>query len=170
MKILYLFGGAVFNQPECILDAQYTKRGRIEHHFYAMRTVSIVFIEVKKSLVMGRRRLDVIAQVLAECTGVLGFNSLQLLILITILMVLACDYANSKRQHWVPILAIVCDGRDFEFLVYDSGTKSIYSTRSIIGVVDVRNSNDLLLPSVKRSKVADNCLPLFNANYFPFLP
>jgi hypothetical protein len=57
------------------LEAEYTKRGRIEHHFYAMNSVSIVFIEVKKAYNMGRARLDVIAQILAESAG-MSFYSL----------------------------------------------------------------------------------------------
>ena len=56
-----------------MLDAEFTKRGRIEHHFYAMDTVSIVFIGAKKPYVTGKGRLDVIAQVLAESLGMLDF-------------------------------------------------------------------------------------------------
>ena len=59
------------------MEAEYTKRGRIEHHFYAMNSVSIVFIEVKKAYTMGRARLDVIAQILAESAG-MSFCSLLL--------------------------------------------------------------------------------------------
>ena len=75
------------------------------------------------------------------------------------LTILACDYLNSKRQHWVPILAILCDGERFEFLVYDSGTQSIYSSRMVTGVLDLEDKPDLLVPSLKQSKVANN-LPL----------
>ena len=39
-----------------------------------MNSVSIVFIEVKKTYAMGRGRLDVIAQVLAECAGMSDFS------------------------------------------------------------------------------------------------
>jgi hypothetical protein len=130
-KIVGLFGSAVVNKPEALLDSEFTKRGRIEHHFYALRSVSIVFIEVKKPYVEGKGRLDIIAQVLAECA--------------------ACDYTNSKTQHWVPILAILCDGEKFEFLVYDSGAKSVYSSEMIIGVVDMKSKPDLLLSSLKET-------------------
>ena len=70
---MYLFGSAVTNKPAGLLDAEFTKKGRIEHHFYAMDTVSVVFIEVKKAYVTGRRRLDVIAQALAESLGMPDF-------------------------------------------------------------------------------------------------
>ena len=76
-----LFGSAVINQPEGLLEAEYTKRGRIEHHFYAMNSISIVFIEVKKAEAMGSGRLDVVAQILAESAGMsfpLSFLLLQL--------------------------------------------------------------------------------------------
>ena len=78
----------------------------------------------------------------------------------TLLIILACDYLNSKLQHWVSVLAILCDGEKFGFLVYDSGIKSIYSPGMAIGVSDIRNEPDLLLPSLKKSKVANN-LPSF---------
>jgi hypothetical protein len=150
-----LFGSAVINQPEGLLEAEFTKIGRIKHHFYAMDSISIVFIEVKKELVIGRGRLDVVAQILAESAGMSFPPSF-----FPLLIILACDYANSKRQHWVPILAILCDGEKFEFLVYDSCIKSIYSSGRIIGVLDVRNEPELLIPSLRKSKVINN-LPAF---------
>jgi len=130
-EIVCLFGNAVVNHPEGLLDSEFTRRGRIEHHFYAVNSISIVFIEVKKTLVVGRRKLDIIGQVLAECA--------------------ACDYANSKVQHWVPILAILCDGERFEFLVYDSGTKSVYSSGVVTGLVDRVGKPQLLLLSIKET-------------------
>ena len=64
-----LFGSAVINKPEGLLEAEFTKKGRIKHHFYAMNSISIVFIEVKKAYVVGDGRLDVVAQILAESAG-----------------------------------------------------------------------------------------------------
>jgi hypothetical protein len=78
----------------------------------------------------------------------------------TLLIILACDYLNSKREHWVPILAILCDGEKFEFLVYDSGVKSVYSSDMVTGVLDLADRPNLLAPSLKMSKIANN-LPLF---------
>jgi hypothetical protein len=155
-----LFGCAIINNPEGLLEAEFTKKGRIEHHFCSMNSVSIVFIEVKKTYVMGNGRLDVIAQVLAECAGMSDFSLfwLQLQILTT-LLILACDYVNSKHQYWVPILAILCDGEKFEFLVYDSAIKSVYSSEMATGVLDLPDIPSLLAPSLKRGKVANN-LPL----------
>ena len=74
-------------------------------------------------------------------------------------IILACDYVNLKDQHWLPILAILCNGEKFEFLVYDSVIKSVYSSRMATGVLDLPDSPELLAPSLKRGKVA-NSLPL----------
>jgi hypothetical protein len=56
-----------------MLDSEFTRRGKIEYTFYALDTVSVVFIEVKKTYIAGPERLDVIAQVLAESAGILDF-------------------------------------------------------------------------------------------------
>ena len=69
-----LFRCAIISNPEGLLDAEFTKKGRIEYHFCCMNSVSIVFIEVKKTYVMGEGRLDIIAQVLAECAGMSDFS------------------------------------------------------------------------------------------------
>lgn len=131
-KIVCLFGSAVVIEPEGLLDAEFTKKGRIEHHFYAMKSISVVFIEVKKTLFVGDKgKLDILGQVLAECA--------------------ACDYANSKAQHWVPILAILCDGENFEFVVYDSGVKRIYSSGFVTGLMDRVGKPDLFALSVKET-------------------
>jgi hypothetical protein len=71
---------------------------------------------------------------------------------------IACDYANLKYRHWVPILAILCDGEKFEFFVYDSGIKSVYSSGMVTGVADYKGDPDLLVSSLKKSRVA-NILP-----------
>ena len=77
----------------------------------------------------------------------------------TLLIISACDYLNSKREHWVPILAILCDGEKFEFLVYDSGVKSVYSSDMVTGVLDLADRPKLLAPSLKMSKVTNNLPP-----------
>jgi len=130
-EIVSLFGNTVVNKPEALLDAEFTKRGRIEHHFVAMDSVSIVFIEVKKLLVSGTGKLDIIAQVLAESS--------------------VCNYVNLKVRHWVPILLILCDGYDFEFLVYDSGIKSVYSSGFVTGLWDKVGQPKRFLESLKET-------------------
>jgi hypothetical protein len=72
---------------------------------------------------------------------------------------IACDYENSKFELWVPILAILCDGWNFEFLVYDSGIRSIFSSGRIMGLLDYVNKPELFLPSLKESK---HIFPMFS--------
>ena len=65
-----LFRNAIINKPGGLLEAEFTKNGRIEDHFYAVNSICVViFVQVKKNLTMGSRRLDVIAQILAESAG-----------------------------------------------------------------------------------------------------
>ena len=64
-----LFGSAIINKPEGLLEAKFTKKGRIERRFYAMNSISIIFIEVEKTYTIGSGRLDVVAQILAESAG-----------------------------------------------------------------------------------------------------
>ncbi|KAE8133560.1 hypothetical protein BDV38DRAFT_257966 [Aspergillus pseudotamarii] len=131
-RIVCVFNNIVVNKPGTLLDSEVTRKGRIEHHFVALDSVSIVFIEVKKSCAMGKQGLDVKGQVLAECA--------------------ASDYANKKEGHWVPILAIVYDGNNFEFFVFDSSAKEVYSSRRIVGITcnEVGDQTDLLI-SIKKT-------------------
>ena len=52
-KIVALFGCAIINNPEGLLEAEFTKKGRIEHHFCSMNSVSIVFHRSQKDLHYG---------------------------------------------------------------------------------------------------------------------
>lgn len=73
-EIVCLFESLIVNKPEGLLDGAFTKKGRIEHHFIALKSISIVFMEVKKTFVDGRDGLNMKAQVLAECAGMLRFS------------------------------------------------------------------------------------------------
>ena len=42
------FQGVMMNKPEGLLETQLSRKGRIEHHFVAVDSVSTVLIEVKK--------------------------------------------------------------------------------------------------------------------------
>ncbi|KKA23378.1 hypothetical protein T310_2632 [Rasamsonia emersonii CBS 393.64] len=108
------------------------KKGRIEHHFVAVDAISIIFIEVKKILTTGKHALDTKGQVLAECA--------------------ACDYANYKDGHWVPILAILCDGNNFEYFVYDSGNKRVYTSGRVTGIIsdEQESTAEFLYPTKKK--------------------
>ncbi|KAE8380167.1 hypothetical protein BDV26DRAFT_258102 [Aspergillus bertholletiae] len=132
VRIVCVFNSLVVNKPETLLEGEPTRKGRIEHHFVALDSVSIVFVEVKKTWTMGRQGLDAKGQVLAECA--------------------ASDYANMRQGLWVPILAILCDGNNFEFFVFDSSAKRIYSSRRVPGIIakELGDHSDLLL-SIKQT-------------------
>jgi hypothetical protein len=55
-RIVCLFKSIVVNKPETLLKSEFTRRGRIEHHFIVLDSVSIVFVEVKKNLDNGKER------------------------------------------------------------------------------------------------------------------
>ncbi|KAL4878022.1 hypothetical protein BJY04DRAFT_196918 [Aspergillus karnatakaensis] len=130
-RIVSLFGSAITNKPEGLLESKFSRRGRIEHHFISVGLISIVFIEVKRELNTGRVRDDVIAQVLAECA--------------------ACDYANQKQGQWAPILAILCDGEHFRFFVMDSAEKVIFSSGGMAGVPIEPETKTRLLAAIKKT-------------------
>ena len=146
-EIICQFGNVLVNRPETLLDSEFT---RIEHLFYAADAVSIVF---KLDLSTGKNRLDVLGQILAQCAGMLNFLSpLSQLQILTVMRVVACDYSNMKAEHWVPILGILCDGKTFQFIVYDSGSKSVHSSRVVTGLIDMKNNPRLYLLSMKACK------------------
>ena len=72
-----LFSGLLFNTPEALLDGAMTKKGRIEYQFKTYGGITVVFIKVKRELGNLLERLDFIAQVIAECDGVVQ-NTLNL--------------------------------------------------------------------------------------------
>jgi hypothetical protein len=57
------------NKPEGLLEGEFTKKGRIKHHFIAVDSVSTVFMEVKEILTLSKSGLDIKGQVLAECAA-----------------------------------------------------------------------------------------------------
>lgn len=51
-----LFGIAITNKPEGLLESKFSKRGRIEHRFVSVGSISVVFIEVKKEVSTSKAR------------------------------------------------------------------------------------------------------------------
>ncbi|OJJ86585.1 uncharacterized protein ASPGLDRAFT_33486 [Aspergillus glaucus CBS 516.65] len=139
-RIIEQFRSDTLNKPEGLLESRISRRGRIEHHFVIVGAISIVFVEVKKQLIFGKDGLDVRGQVLAECAE-------------------ECDYSNGRAGHWTPILVVLCDGRNFEYIVMNSSDRKIYSTGWTPGIqADTRDKSRLLL-SLKR--VTENLFDWF---------
>jgi hypothetical protein len=72
-----LFSGIVLNTPETILESRIATRGRIEYQFQTYGGVTILFIEVKLEIGGLTERLNCVAQVIAECDGMVQ-NALNL--------------------------------------------------------------------------------------------
>ena len=72
-----LFSGLVCNTPETILEGRLTTKGRIEYQFLTYGGVTVVFIEVKLEIGGSTERLNCVAQVIAECDGMVQ-NALSL--------------------------------------------------------------------------------------------
>jgi len=69
LETVSLFRGRLFNTPETILERRITTKGRIEYHYRTYGGITVVFIEVKSELGTSTERLNCIAQVIAECDG-----------------------------------------------------------------------------------------------------
>jgi hypothetical protein len=84
--------------------------------------------------------------------------------------ILACDYTNSKFQHWASTLAILCDRERFDFLAYDSGCRHISSSEMTAGVLDVNaNEPNLFVTSLKKKVLLLVIfLVLFSTDNFSF--
>ena len=68
-QIVALFSGLLFNTPETLLEGRLTSKGRIEYQFKTYGGITVVFIEVKLDIGNLTERLNCIAQVIAECDG-----------------------------------------------------------------------------------------------------
>ena len=66
-----LFSGLMLNTPETILEGRITTEGRIEYQFLTYGGITIVFIEVKLEIGGLTERLNCVAQVIAECNGMI---------------------------------------------------------------------------------------------------
>jgi hypothetical protein len=70
-RTVSLFDLTILNTPESIIPGRMTTKGRIEYHFSVFGGLAILVIEVKFTLGTADERLDAIAQVIAECDGML---------------------------------------------------------------------------------------------------
>jgi hypothetical protein len=134
-RIVSLFGHAVTNNPEELLESEFAKKGKDRTSFYCREISQHCFHRSQEVHVYGQGKTIGCnrAGSCRMCWYDLIFPSLPPR-LTEMCMIVACDYTNSKAQHWVPILAILCDGWSFQFLVYDSGSKSVYSSGTVTGL------------------------------------
>lgn len=68
-RVVHLFGQEVMDRPEDLLRRRVTDPGRFWHQFVAFGVTVVMFIQVRRDLLVGKARADQIAQVLAEADG-----------------------------------------------------------------------------------------------------
>jgi len=152
-----LFDGLVVNTPEAILDGRITTKGRIEYHFKTYGGVTVVFIEVKLALGSKTERLDYVAQVIAECDGMvqasldLDINS----------HFTACAWSNYQLGYDLPLMAVLCDGKCFTFYKFVDKCSADGSPQFFAGVFP-DGEMELRIDDVSRRKDID--IPTFYRN------
>jgi hypothetical protein len=105
------------NEPETIIKGRISTAGRIEY-FKAFGATTILCIEMKLKIGNERECLDAIAQVIAECDGMLytirhhSFRP-------RALECTGCDLNNTKTGFSLPIHCILCDGLSFECFMFE---------------------------------------------------
>lgn len=100
--LVALFGFAFRNLPESIRSITGRK---IEYRFEAFGFVGALFIEVRLELGGAKERMDVIAQVIAQCN--------------------ACFRDNTRQGPRIPVFGILCDGKVFQFFLFDGSSKPV---------------------------------------------
>ena len=120
-RLIAQFGFAFRNLPETIIEERISTRGRIEHYFKAFGSISVLFIEVKFVIGNDAERLDVIAQVIAECDGGSFFPMPD--VVFHSFEPPACHWNNTAEGFDVPVIGILCDGMSFEFFSFDGKTR-----------------------------------------------
>ncbi|KAF8493301.1 hypothetical protein F5888DRAFT_1618085 [Russula emetica] len=68
-RLIAVFCFAFRNLPESTIERRATTKRRVEYHFQAIGSISVLFIEVKLRIGSRKERLDAVAQVIAECDG-----------------------------------------------------------------------------------------------------
>jgi hypothetical protein len=68
-RLVAQFGSSIQNTPESLMNGRITTRGKIGYHFKTFGALTVVFVEAKLKTGSVEERLNVIAQVIAECDG-----------------------------------------------------------------------------------------------------
>ena len=70
-RIISLFELTIFNAPESIIHGRLATKGGVEYNFSVFGGLSVLVIEVKYYLGVSGEHLEPIAQLIAECGGML---------------------------------------------------------------------------------------------------
>lgn len=127
------FGFGFKNLPELITEGRITTKDRIEYHFMAFGSVSVLVVDIKFKIGHLEERLNAIAQVIAECDGEVAFLPMHNVGSYVIpFEFIACDWNNAMQGFDVPVFGILCDGNSFEFFSFDGSTSPPSFTRGCL--------------------------------------
>ena len=106
------------NEPETIISGRISTSGRIEYFFKTFGATAILCIEMKFKIGNQDERLEAIAQVIAECDGML--HTLQLRTFRRrLLECTGCYEHNTDQGYSLPIHCILSDGLSYEFFKFE---------------------------------------------------
>lgn len=94
----------IYNRPENFVEAENPRRHGLRNYFKCFGGCTILVLDIRLNLGIGKDRLNYIAQLIAELE--------------------TCNLNNEKQGFSVPILGILCDGSSFEFFSYDGYSKT----------------------------------------------
>ncbi|RVD83442.1 uncharacterized protein DFL_007828 [Arthrobotrys flagrans] len=95
----------IYNRPENFVESNSPKKNRLRNYFKRFGGCTILVLDLRLNLGIGKDRLNCIAQLIAELD--------------------ACNLSNEGQGFSVPILGILCDGSLFECFSYDGYSKSV---------------------------------------------
>ncbi|KAF3315328.1 hypothetical protein TWF173_003872 [Orbilia oligospora] len=94
----------IYNRPENFVESDSPKKNGLRNYFKCFGGCTILVLDIRLNLGIGKDRLNYIAQLIAELE--------------------ACNLSNEKQGFSVPIVGILCDGSSFEYFSYDGYSKS----------------------------------------------
>ncbi|KAF3903378.1 hypothetical protein ABW20_dc0105785 [Dactylellina cionopaga] len=101
--IIAWFRLMIYNRPENFVESE-TKRHGLRNYFKCFGGCTILVLDIRLNLGIGRDRLNAIAELIVELE--------------------TCNLSNEKQGFSVPIVGILCDGSSFEYFSYDGYSKS----------------------------------------------
>ncbi|KAF3937600.1 hypothetical protein ABW19_dt0202381 [Dactylella cylindrospora] len=102
--IISWFRLMIYNRPENFVESENPKKHGLRNYFKCFGGCTILVLDIRLNLGIGKDRLTYIAQLIAELES--------------------CNLSNEKQGFSVPILGILCDGSSFEYFSYDGYSKS----------------------------------------------
>lgn len=118
------------NHPESTIPGRIGAAGCIEYLFKAFGSVAaILCVEAKFKRGSPNEPLDAIAQVIAECNGML--TRFRIIASVADLLNIDCHLNNDKYGFSLPIHCILCDGESFQFFKFE-GTPPLSFLRGCV--------------------------------------